>query len=283
MVIELLIASWFAIAPPDEATGEAEPSVDLSAAQRLFDEGLARYESADYEGAIEVFTLALSEVRGQGVDDFQVRGLLLFNIGRAHVRAWEIDGDVEHLRQAKKILEGFLEQANSQEYAGTIDADTLAEAEQQLVDIDRALAEPAPGDEPDPVDPVGPADTPGDPQQAKRHRAVGIGLTVSGVGLIGAGVGFLVLGSSFGARAQAMVDDYPEQTPSVLAQGEDFVAGARRKGSAWMAGGAVAATLGVVGLAIGIQQLVKAKRANTPSVSAGIGPQGMAIVVQGRF
>jgi hypothetical protein len=284
MVIELLIASWVAFAPPDgdETTNEADPTADLSKAQQLFDEGLARYDAADYEGAIEVFTLALSEVRGQGVSDFRVRGLLLFNIGRAHVRAHGIDHDVEHLRQAQSILRSFLEEANSEEFAGTIDADTLAEAEQQLAEIDRALAEPEPEAEPGPG--PKPIETDSDPSspQAKRHRAIGIGLTASGVAVLGAGVGMLVTGTLFVPKAQARIDAY-EPTPSILSQGEVFLAQERRKGTAWMAGGAVAATLGVIGVAVGIQQLIKSSRANRPSVSAGVGPQGMGVVVQGRF
>jgi hypothetical protein len=277
MVIELLIASWFAIAPPDadETTGDAKPAADLSEAQRLFDEGLARYDTADYEGAIEVFTLALSEVRGQGVSDFHVRGLLLFNIGRAHVRAREIDHDIEHLRQAQKILGSFLEQANSEEYAGTIDAETLQEAEQQLVEIDRMLAEPTPDDEPDPI-------LADQPAQPNRHRPIGIGLTVSGVALLGTGIGLLAWGAGFGSRGQAQVDGFTSG-PFAVEEGEDFVAQERRKGSGWIAGGAVAATLGVIGVAVGIQQLIKAKRTKRPSVSAGFGPQGGALVVQGRF
>lgn len=278
MVIELLIASWFAIAPPDadETTDDAAPTADLSEAQRLFDQGLARYESADYEGAIEVFTLALSEVRGQGVDDFHVRGLLLFNIGRAHVRAHEIDRDIEHLRQAQKILGSFLEQANSKEFAGTIDDETLQEAEEQLAEIDRALTETSvDDDEPQPSSEMSP--------RAKRHRAMGIGLTVSGVAVLGAGIGLLVWGTSYGPDAQTQVDSFASEPTLLPNEVDDFLASERRKGAAWMASGAVVATLGVVGVAIGIQQLIKAKRANTPSVSAGFGPRGMALVVQGRF
>jgi hypothetical protein len=294
MVIELLIASWFGsglgslgslgMAPPDdeETTGEAEPAADLSEAKRLFDEGLARYDAADYEGAIEVFTLALSEVRGQGVSDFDIRGLLLFNIGRAHVRAWEIDRDVEHLRQAQKIIRTFLEEANSKEYAGIIDAETLKSAEVQLAEIDRELAGPAPADEPE-DEPESDQPSADVSPQAKRHRATGIGLTVSGVAVLGAGVGMLVWGTTYGPDAQAQVDGFTPQTMSVLAQGDDFIAAERRKGTAWMAGGGVAAALGVAGLAVGIQQLIKAKRTKAPSVSAGVGPQGVGVVVSGRF
>src|SRR5690606_1492616 len=72
--LALIVASVLCLAPAGDVAGET--------ARRLFDEGIARCDAADYKGAIEVFTLALGEVRGQGVDHFTVRGLLLFNIGR---------------------------------------------------------------------------------------------------------------------------------------------------------------------------------------------------------
>src|SRR5690606_24267261 len=147
----LLLASWLALASVGSASAAEQPAADLSQAKRLFDEGLARYETADYEGAIEVFTLALSELHGQGVDDFAIRGLLRFNIGRAHVRAYAIDHDVAHLRQAQAILRRLLEEARLPEFVGALDEQTIADAEQQLQEIDVLLndAGSEPSDRPD--------------------------------------------------------------------------------------------------------------------------------------
>lgn len=281
----LLLASWLAFAPPQSSDDAEPPAADLSAAKRLFDEGLARYETADYEGAIEVFTLALSELSGQGVDDFAIRGLLRFNIGRAHVRAYEIDHDVEHLRQAQTILRRLLDEAKLPELEGMLDEQTIADAEQQLRDIDALLA----GDGGEPPGPEQPGDQPRDRDErpadsaaAHEARTRGIALLVPGVALIGAGVGMLAWGASFGPAAEQQVLSF-EGTPADPNAGDDFIAVERRKGAAWMAGGAIGATLGVVGVAIGIQQLVKAKRLAGTQAALQVSPSGFGLIVSGRF
>jgi tetratricopeptide (TPR) repeat protein len=281
-LIGLIIASWISLAAPAES---AAPEADLTEARRLFDEGLARYEAADYEGAIEVFTLALGEVRGQGVNDFAVRGLLLFNIGRAHMRAHEIDHDVEHLRQAQTIFERFVEDAES--HPGEIDEADISEAREQLAELERMLAT-AEQSEPEPKPNPNRDDKPtGDPKQL---RARGIGLTAAGAALLGGGVGMLAWGAGFGPSAEAKVAELdglglPPDSPA-FADGDQFIAEERRKGAAWMAAGGVTAALGVAGVAIGIQQLVKAKRvSNTPSVStaASFSRDGVWFAITGRF
>jgi hypothetical protein len=276
-VLELIIASWISLAPPAEGPA---PEADLTEARRLFDEGLARYEAADYEGAIEVFTLALGEVRGQGGNNFTVRGLLLFNIGRAHMRAYDIDHDVEHLRQAQTIFERFVEEAESR--PGEIDEADISEAREQLAELERMLsaAEQSERDRD--------ADRPtGDP---KKLRARGIGLTAAGVALLGGGIGMLAFGSGFGAAAEAQVAPLdtlglPPDSPA-FDDADDFVAAERRKGAGLMAAGGVTAALGVVGVTIGIQQLVKAKRvSNKPAIStaASFSRDGVWFAITGRF
>ena len=283
-MLELIVASWLAFAPAEDAPTE---SADLTEARRLFDEGTARYEAADYEGAIEVFTLALGEVRGQGVDDFTVRGLLLFNIGRAHLRAHEIDQDIEHLRQAQSIFRRFVEEADA--HPGEVDEADVNEAREQLEEIDRLLAaaeqrEPGPApdnDEPDDDKP------PADPAKL---RARGIGLSAAGAALLGGGVGMLVWGGGFGPSAEAQVaelDDLglPADSPA-FADGDEFIAAERRKGAAWMAAGGVAAAVGVVGVALGVQQLVKAKkvtRERSVSASASFSRDGVWFGIHGQF
>lgn len=277
-VLELIVASCIAFAPAADVPGE---STDLTEARRLFDEGTARYDAADYEGAIEVFTLALGEVGG--VDDFTVRGLLLFNIGRAHLRAHEIDRDIEHLRQAQAIFRRFLEEADA--HPGELDASDVDEAREQLAEIDRLLAEAEQAERAPPAEPNHDK-APADPAKL---RARGIGLTAAGAALLGGGVGMLVWGGGFGPAAEAQVaelDDLglPAASPA-HADGDDFIAAERRKGSAWMAAGVVTAALGVVGVALGVQQLVKAKKLRERSLgaSASFTREAVWLGVSGRF
>jgi hypothetical protein len=299
-VLASLASLWLVLAPPgsDEAPAAeppAEPEADLSEARRLFDEGTARYDAADFAGAIETFTLALSELRKQGVSDFRIRGLLLFNIGRTHMRAYGIDEEVEHLRQAKTIFTSFIDEA--ERHPEEVDAADIDEARNQLVEIDRLLAdaksvpEGKPKRERKPKQPRDRPEPKGDPQKL---RASGIGLLAGGGALLVGGVGMLAWGAGYVPAAEAKVAGLdalglPPDSPA-FAEGEAFIDAERRKGTTWMAVGGVSVALGVVGVGIGIRQLVTAKRikqnnraltAWTPT--AAFGRDGVWFGVSGRF
>jgi hypothetical protein len=296
---------WIALAPPATevapevqrpATTEQAAQPDLTEARRLFDEGTARYDAADFDGAIEVFTLALSELRSQGVTDFRIRGLLLFNIGRTHMRAYGIDDEVEHLRQAKSIFISFIDEA--EEHPDEVDAGDIEEAKAKLVEIEALLAEldaPAPAqgkpkrerkpkrDRPEPK---------GDPKQL---RTMGIGLTAGGVALLGGGIGMMAWGAGFGAAAERQVaglDDLglPADS-SAFADGDSFIAAERRKGATWLGVGGVAIAAGVGVVSFGVRQLITAKRIEQRRSSngtawvptAGLGREGAWLGVAGRF
>ena len=295
-----LASLWLALAPPDSTEGPAtdQPAesaeADLSEAKRLFDEGTARYDAADFDGAIETWTLALSELRKQGVSGFRIRGLLMFNIGQAHMRAYGIDEGVEHLRQAKSIFNTFI--TESEQHPDEVDAGDIEEARTQLVEIDRLLAA---ANEPEP-EPTGKRDRnrdrpepKGDP---KKLRASGIGLLAGGGALFVAGFGVLAFGASFGPHAQAQVDQLdglglPADSPA-FADGQAFIDDERRKGTTWMAVGGVSVGLGVVAIAVGVRQYVTAKRIEASNKKAGvsaltptaaIGRDAAVFGVSGRF
>jgi hypothetical protein len=299
-VLPLAFASalTFALASTSSAPAETssdEQPADLSKAKQLFDEGTARYDAADYAGAIEKFTLAMAELEGQNVEDFGIRGLLRFNIGRAHMRAFEIDQKSEHLRQAKSIFKRFIEDA--EHFPDQVDPADVEEAEAQLVEIDRLLAEPADEPEPEPEPGAGQGGDvpPAEPRDPAKLRASGIGLTAAGAVLLAGGVGMLAWGAGYGSAAERQVAglDDANLPPDSAAfdDADDFVAAERRKGSAWMAGGGVAAAVGIVGVALGVRQLVLAKRSSrTPAsegarvnASAAIGRDGVWVGVSGRF
>lgn len=270
---------------PAETSSDEQPA-DLSKAKQLFDEGTARYDAADYAGAIEKFTLAMAELEGQNVEDFGIRGLLRFNIGRAHMRAFEIDQKSEHLRQAKSIFKRFIEDA--EHYPDQVDSADVEEAEAQLVEIDRLLAEGSPADEPEPGPGPEPVDAPpAKPRDPAKLRASGIGLTAAGALLLAGGVGMLAWGAGYGSAAERQVAglDDANLPPDSAAfdDADDFVAAERRKGSAWMAGGGVAAAVGIVGVALGVRQLVLAKQTSRVNASAAIGRDGVWVGVSGRF
>ncbi len=293
--IELLLVATLGVpAAPVMFVAPAAEQPDLSEAERLFNEGQARYDAADYDGAIEIFTLTLSEVRDQGVVDFRVLGPLLFNIGRAHTRAYEIDRKIEHLRQAKAIFSRFIEGGES--FPDEVDAEDLAEARTQLDELGKQLDE-LEAEEDTPVEPMPTPATgeAGHERQATRARRAGAGLTASGIALIGGGIGMLVWGLGYGPAAEAKVAELdalglPADHP-VFDEGADYIAAERRKGTAWIAAGSIGAAVGLTALAVGVSQLVKAKRlsssdagvAATLTPSAAIGPASVVVGVHGRF
>jgi len=91
-----------------EDTPPAEGDETLAEAKRLYEQGKAHYEMLDYQAAIDAWTKAYAAVpqteRGEAI-----RNALVYNIAQAQEKAFEIDGDVTHLKQAKGLLERYLE------------------------------------------------------------------------------------------------------------------------------------------------------------------------------
>jgi tetratricopeptide (TPR) repeat protein len=87
--------------PEDEAAAEEpeeEPDPTQQEAAALFREGSMFYELGQYEEAIDKFEAAwkLAPVPQ-----------LLFNLGQAHRRWYEVDPDIDHLRQAKTFFVNY--------------------------------------------------------------------------------------------------------------------------------------------------------------------------------
>jgi hypothetical protein len=88
------------------ASAPADPDVE---ARELFQDGQAKYDTHDYDGAIEAFTAAFA--RAEQIEDAEVRDEALarlgFNLARAHVSAYDIDHDDEHLALARRLLADY--------------------------------------------------------------------------------------------------------------------------------------------------------------------------------
>ena len=187
-----MLASVLAVAPSvARATGPASPSdtgetSEVERAKELFYQGSARYSAADYTAAIDRFTEALEIVTRINAEP-KVRGALLLNLAKAHVRAYDVDEDIRHLRAAREILRRFQREADDMAY----DPESRAEAEKDLAAVeaklDRAesVAEASPPPSPAPT--TGP-DAPTSEGPSKRRIAgfvlVGLGpaIAVASVG-----------------------------------------------------------------------------------------------------
>ena len=109
----VLAASVSSLAGPAEAEG----------AKALYQRASAKYSAADYESAIDLFTAALEKATTEDLS-YRVRGALLFNLAKSHVKAYEeITRDIKNLRSAKAIYTRYLDEADEAqgEYGDTAD------------------------------------------------------------------------------------------------------------------------------------------------------------------
>lgn len=107
-----LVATLAVAMPPAAGTAPVEPSAaeapdpQLERARELYQQGEARFATADFAGAIELWTEAFSIVP-DSTDAARIKALLIYNLATARERAFEISGDVSHLRQAKILMEDY--------------------------------------------------------------------------------------------------------------------------------------------------------------------------------
>ncbi len=107
-------------------------------ARELFEDGQAKYETHDYDGAIEAFTAAYQQA--QQIEDAVVRDEALarlgFNLARAHVSAYDVDHDEQHLVLARRLLSDF--RGHERELGRDPDSDTdVQRLEAELTERER--------------------------------------------------------------------------------------------------------------------------------------------------
>lgn len=87
-----------AVTAPDEDPALAE-------SRALYDEGKAKFDTFDYEGAADLWTKAYAKLPES---EAGVRNAMVYNIATAQEKAYELDKDVQHLRQAVLLLEQYV-------------------------------------------------------------------------------------------------------------------------------------------------------------------------------
>ncbi len=257
----------------------ATPSLALAGpganedAKTLYDKASAKYSAADYKGAVEYFTAALEKATQEDLS-YRVRGALLFNLAKSHVKAYEeLDRDISHLRSARSIYKRYLDEAPASDgdYQDTAEAKSeLARVETMLEEAEKKLAAERA------ANPGGGVDADAIRRQAQLeaerlqmlkkagdHKTNGIVLSVVGGVFVVGGVGFLAWGSTFGpfAEEEIRLDRPVEQRDDPFNDQEQaYYDDQVRNGKIWMGvgGGAMAVGAGVVG--VGVWQLLKAKK-----------------------
>ncbi|MCA9652201.1 MAG: hypothetical protein H6712_05960 [Myxococcales bacterium] len=275
-------AGTTASAAPGEPALEADP---LAEAQALYDKGRAKFETADYHAAVELWTEAYALVPDTA-DGGQTKVLLIYNIATAREKAFEVTQDPVELRQARILLSNF-EQSIATLYGEGEEADAerarvqekIAALDDQLAELDHAQGPDdgtAPQPEPEtPPEVVEPGTDEPPPNPAARGLVIGgavsLSLGVAGLAMMGAGLGM-------GSRANDISDLQPD---AIDARRDRFERG--RTGNVLaIAGGVTAGVLVVTGsvlLALGMRR----KKASAVALVPGVGPRGAALVLRGRF
>lgn len=194
-------------APSESATEpptELDSSEPVEQARRLFDEGATKFETADYIGAIELWTEAFGLVPNVP-ENAAIKARLIANIAAAQERAYSVDKQVSHLNQAKILIERYRSELENiyvdelerekelawvTERLAKIDTELEVVAEREAAEkaaAEQAAAEQAAAEQAEQTEPPPPG----------RGLVIG-GSVLAGVGVAGLGVmvGGMLIGSS---------------------------------------------------------------------------------------
>jgi hypothetical protein len=271
-------ASVRATAPDAGATEVEDPSI--ARARQLYEDGKGRFQTADYLGAIELWTEAFTMVPEEP-HNARIKALLIYDIATARERAYEVDHDATHLRQAKILMENFAATIPALYGDGPEAAEEEAKATARMNDLARKLehaereAKRNRGH-----GGAGRADLPeDDAAQAeiarKRRAMIASGATLLVLG--GAGLGMMAGGLAMGSRANDLSGLDPNDIEGRRAQFERGRTGDRLA----IAGGVVGGVLAVTGIVL-LAVAPKSSKKNTAVLPTG-GSRWAGLAIVGRF
>ncbi|HWB75101.1 MAG TPA: hypothetical protein VG755_09090 [Nannocystaceae bacterium] len=256
--------------PPPVAAepAESEQPTAVDRAELLFRQGLAHFETAEYDQAVRLWTEAYSILEATPANR-AIRNDLVYNIARAQVEAYRIDHDTRRLRQAKQLLERY-----SSVYRELSAGDSAALSELQRVDlrideIDGMIRE---AEQREAAERERQRRNAAAGPEGKQARALVIsGAVGTAIGIAGLALGFAGLG--VGVRADKDFERMPDERDD-----------ARRRGRQANVLVATGFAMGVAFLATGIALLAIGKRNQrrleaTPTASRN----GFGFAVLGRF
>ncbi|WP_052553055.1 hypothetical protein [Enhygromyxa salina] len=281
------IGAHAAPAGGDEDELAEDPSAQaLDEARQLFDAGVTRYSAAEYGEAVS-FWLEAYDLIPPSYENRQIKAELIYNVARAQQKWFEIDKDVQHLRQSREILRRYLGEVD--ELYGDQAVIEREKIDEQIAEIDEQIAaweaEQA-RREAELAERMRPKfDEEADAREARRNKAMigaGAGLTALGFG----GVGLLVTGIVLAGGAQARVGELPLEA-DILAREAAISRG--ETGNALMITGSLVAGVflaaGLPLLAVGgaAEKKRKARRAELSGIGVGVFRGGLGVSLGGRF
>ncbi|MGH1348292.1 MAG: hypothetical protein ACRBN8_42445 [Nannocystales bacterium] len=109
LAVALACPAGVAVSLAPTVVNAAPPAADeeaqLAEAREMFERGRSKYDTFDYEGAIDVWQQAMAKVPENQAG---VRNAMVYNIALAREKAFDVDKDVAHLRQAVLLLEQWV-------------------------------------------------------------------------------------------------------------------------------------------------------------------------------
>ena len=252
-------------------------------AQRLFKEARILFGTADYTGALELLTEAYRTASKIADEERRSRILhvLQVNLSQAHVEAWKVDADLEHLRIAKSLLTRHLAREEDEESESRRVAELLMERIDASLDRANEDAEASATPLAPPVEGAGAGDA------APRDRGKMSPMKIAGyTALACSGLSLGIMGGGMAIAASAQGEFDTEETQA-------GVDGAERRGKTGnimaIAGGASAgafAATGVVLLVLDKKRRVRAGKDRVVSID-GLAPlwsrQAVGFSLGGRF
>ncbi|MBK8266627.1 MAG: hypothetical protein IPK80_35545 [Nannocystis sp.] len=264
MILRALLSISLALSAPATANAE-EP---LTEARALYQRGITKFETADYAGAIELWTDAYARVPATP-ETVEVKILILYNLATAHEMAFEVDGEPSHLRQSLILLDGF---EGSLE-AAYDDPEAIA-SERARIDERRAAitAKLAAGGDKAPADDKAPTD-----DKAR-------GLTIAGATLLGLGGAGLALMTA-GLVMSASANDISDLQPSQIDERTERFQRGRLGETLGIAGAAAAGGLLITGAILLTVGAARARKAGDGRArwGASAGPGLVGLGLRARF
>ncbi|WAS95855.1 hypothetical protein [Nannocystis punicea] len=296
------LAAALAVAPaiPEvRAAAPAKGSEELNAKiSALAQEAQTRFETADYAGAIELWTQAYAALPNEPAYDKR-RNVLAYQIAQACVEAYTLDPQLVYLRKAERLFDNYLKTISAKDKTttakvqGTLDElrEKIRVAEEREAEKQAAEATEAGGGDAEARLAAEKASQARDAEarreaaerDAKRSRRLTIaGGALTGVGAIALGV--MAYGLARGARvdrdgeaakADGVTD--PAVYRDLLAQGT--AANTLAIATAVVGGVLVVTGIGLLGAGAAGQQRARRELGLAPTWLRG----GAGLVLQGRF
>ncbi len=275
----------------DAEPPEAGPDADLlMKTGELFMAGQTKFDTSDFEGAIDMWTAAYN-LLPPTADYAPMRGTLSISLANAQVEAYRIDKDVEHLRTADDLFTRYLDtldpddeenraavQAEQEKIKPELEQAEAAEAERERKAREREEAAREQIAREAAKTRVAKDDM-GDSKSARRFRRV----TYTGGAVIGVGglwVGIMLAGMGIGAasdrRGEELLEDPNATDEDYERLRQDGLGG---NGLAW-ASGFIAGLFILTGTGMVIGGHVRRKR-DLKRLGLSLGPTSLRL--EGRF